>query len=219
MKKALIFLLITLCYSVVKAQYPYYEDDRFKLGIQVGVDYDNPLNKLGSTYKPAVSPNFSLLFSQFDNFTANITAAYFVYQPKAPEFNYLTDDGENYRTDIYSAYKSKALYVGFLYHLGLGKHIKASAGLNFGAYFTHYELSTNDPQQNSVYDIHSLNVYGSPKLVLSAALNDFISLNIQGKYNVFAPTGNNNGFTPSYDSEFGSVYTSWSYGIGISYKF
>ncbi len=100
-----------------------------------------------------------------------------------------------------------------------GKHIKASAGLDFGAYFTHYELSTNDPQQNSVYDIHSLNVYGSPKLVLSAALNDFISLNIQGKYNVFAPTGNNNGFTPSYDSEFGSVYTSWSYGIGISYKF
>lgn len=219
MKKMLSCLSIVLSCYVVKAQFPYYEDDRFKIGIQIGVDYDSPTSKLGIYYKPTVSPNFSVLYSQFDNFTANITAAYFVYQPKASEFYYSIDDGLSNGVETYSEFKSKALYAGFLYHLGLGKYLKASAGLNLGAYFTHYLYTATDRQQNSVYDTHSTNLYASPKVVFSVALNNFISCSIQSKYNVFAPTGRNDGFSPSYDSEFGSVYTSWANGVALAYKF
>lgn len=218
-KTLLLFFMILLC-NVVKAQYPYYEDDRLRFGVQIGADYDFPLGKLGFTYKPAISPNISLLLSKSERFSINLTVGYHVYQPKAAEFYYLIDDGENYGVDTFSEYKVKSAYLGFLYHIPFTETIKGLAGLNFGIYKTDYETTSNDRQQSSISEVADRNVYIGPKLGLSFNITESIAWNVLVKYNLFSPTGNNDNFAPAvFNKDLGTVYTTLSAGTGISYKF
>jgi hypothetical protein len=218
-KKTLLFVLLLLLCHVGKAQYPYYEDDRLRIGVQLAMDYDSPMGKLSFVYKPAISPNFSLLLSKSENFIVNITVGYHTYKPKAAEFYYLIDEGENYGIDTFSEYKVKTAYLGFLYELPFTETIKGVGGANFGAYFTEYETTSVDRQQISSSGFADKNLYFSPKIGVSLNLTESIACSMLAKYNMFSPTGENDPRTPIFNGGIGKLYTSWSSGIGLSYKF
>ncbi|KLT64772.1 MULTISPECIES: hypothetical protein [Pedobacter] len=220
MKKSLLLFFMALLCTALKAQYPYYEDDRLRIGVQIGADYDSPLGELKYIYKPAISPNISVLLSQNDRFSANITVGHHVYQPRAEAFYYLLDDGENYGIDTFTQYKVTSIYLGFLYHIRFTDVIKGLAGLNFGIYKTDYETTSTDPYQSSFTGIADRNVYIAPKLGVSFAITESIALNVLAKYNLYSPTGNNDNFTPAiFHKDLGKVFTAWSVGTGISYQF
>lgn len=219
MKSTLSFLFAMFCFCSVKAQYPYYEDDRLRVGIQLGMDYDSPMGKLSFIYKPAISPNFSLLLSTSENFIVNVTVGYHVYKPKAEEFYYMLDDGESYGTDTFSEYKVKAAYLGFLYKLPFTETIKGIGGANFGAYFTDYETTTIDKTQSSYSGRADKSVYISPKLGIAIDFTESITYSVQCKYNMYSASGRNDSSMPIFNKDLGVLYTSWSGGMGLSYKF
>ncbi|WP_316738755.1 hypothetical protein [Pedobacter aquatilis] len=61
MKKTLLLFFMALLCNVVKAQFPYNENERLRFGIQIGADYDVPLGKLRFLYQPAIVPNINPL--------------------------------------------------------------------------------------------------------------------------------------------------------------
>ncbi|WP_207420302.1 hypothetical protein [Desertivirga brevis] len=206
------FLVACLIFSAFHAKSQSY-------GLQVGADYDTPVGDFAYTFKPTKAYHLDLLWYSYekDN-TINFTIGTNTFTPKEEIFYFLTNSDQGYGTTVYSDYKIFSAYMGWMRNLNLAERLKLGLGFNFGAYFSHYTTESNGGGSSS--DIGDTNVYLAAKSGFSFDLSDHLQLNLQAKYNAFAPTGKNDARTPAFqDNRIGTFNRTWSSGLAIAYKF
>jgi outer membrane protein W len=204
-----------MCYSA-KAQYRGSSDPEW--GLALGSDYDAPVGNLAYSFKPAINYNFSVI-RYSDNFSMNFTAGYHQYKPKQDTFYYALEStqvglGPQYGTIAYGNFTVYSFYLGLNYHLTITDQFKAYCGVNLGAYMTHFIYHSSDLLEDDNEDLHEEDLYLAPKLGFTYMLNDNIGLGLEGKYNLFAPTGDK-----QYNDRVGTLYNSYSAGIRLTYNF
>lgn len=197
---------------------PFSKSEAQTWGVQVGVDYDTPLKKLSEVYKPATTFNVSAI-QMDDNSSLEFTLGFINFQPKAEQFYYSTDAGINDGIATFSNFKITSAYIGWQHYFRLHEYISLAAGFNFGAYFSKQESTYVDNRFNSTNNIENTNVYFAPKTGICFNLTPSLLLNLQARYNLFAPTGKRDDLMPMFNSDLGTVYQSWSTGISIAYLF
>jgi hypothetical protein len=194
-----------------KAQYNYVGGGgRYGVGLMAG--YDVPVGNLSYTFKPAISYGLSA-FSYHGDFTASLTIGYHAYQPKLDTFYYQVD-ATDYGTVHYDNFTVVSLYLGGAYNLQITDGLKGYAGLNFGIYYTRMAFHSSDLYVNDTENLNEQDLYLAPKLGLTYALNDNISLGVEAKYNSFAPTGQ------KQDNPLvGTIYSSYTGTFILTYNF
>lgn len=181
-------------------------------GIGVNVAYDAPLGKLKQTYKPAA--NYGLNYYSFDdNYTITVGIGLRTYKLKQDIFYYEVGDGD-YGTISYTDFSSYYGYLGAAYNIGLSERVKIFIGANLGMCISKFSSHSEDAYVIESNNIKERQVYGAPKLGFTIDLNDYLQLNVQGAYNVFATLGRT-----EFNSRAGTTYTSYTIGSGITFKF
>ena len=209
-----------LCFCS-KADAQYYQagtHDGSHFGVAVGSDYDSPVGNFSYTFKPAINYNASFLW-YYGDFSMNFTAGYHEYKPKQDTFYYeleSTQMGFNsqYGSVSYGNFRVYSFYLGLNYHLTITDQFKVYCGLNLGEYTTHFVFHSADLLEEQNEDLHETDIYLAPKLGITYMLNDNIGIGIEGKYNLFAPSGD-----ARYNDRVGTLYNSYSTGVRLSYNF
>ena len=188
-------------------------------GVQVGSAFDTPIGQLAYTFKPTVAFHLDVLrFYEDENKTVNFTIGYNTFKPKEEIFYFLTDGEPGYGTTVYSDYKIIPAYLGWMKFFNFSEQMRFGLGFNFGAYFSHFTTESQNGGTSS--DISDINAYIAPKTGLSYDFSNYLQINLQAKYNFFAPTGKNDARTPAFnDGRVGTIYRSWSSGLALAYKF
>jgi len=182
-------------------------------GIGVNIAYDAPVGNLQYTYKPAI--NYGLNYYKFeDDFTITAGIGYRIYKPKQDVFYYAVGDND-YGTITYSDFRSYMGYIGGAYNIEVAEGFKCFGGFNFGLYITKFSLHSVDALRDATTVIDGeQEIYIAPKLGLAIDLSDDLQLNLQGAYNVFATTGKKR-----WNDRVGTIYSSFTIGSGIIFKF
>jgi len=209
------FIIPVFFTSTAKAQGSY--DSRY--GISVGTDYDAPVGNFSYTFKPAMNYNLSFLMTS-GSLTGSVNFGYHNYKAKQDTFYYqviYTEDGRDhldYGSVHYENFPVYSIYLGLVYNLELSEQLKVYAGANLGAYYTHFVFQARDVQGGSNTDLHERDLYIAPRLGFTYSLANNIGIGIEGKYNLFAPTGDSR-----YSDRVGTLYNSYSAGVRLTYYF
>lgn len=208
--KALLPGLLIAVFFVCSAKAQTYSTHGF--GVAINYGYDAPLGNQSYTFKPGATYGISVL-SYSKNWITSISFGYLSYKPKQDLFYYQVDDS-NYGTIKYQNFTAYQLYLGVAYSLELSTELKAYGGVNFGEYLTHTVYLATDAYAGADADLHENNVYLAPKLGIKYSINDNISIGAEGKYNIFAISGN-----AAYNSNVGTVYSSYTGNLVLTYNF
>ncbi|WP_157750654.1 hypothetical protein [Mucilaginibacter gotjawali] len=181
-------------------------------GIGLVGSYDVPVGNLGYTFKPAIGYGVSV-FSYHGNFTSSITIGYHAYKPKLDTFYYQVDQ-TNYGTVHYDNYTAISIYLGVAYNFEISDGVKVYAGLNLGAYYTHMAFHSSDLYVDDTENLGEKDAYLAPKIGFTYSLNDNVAIGIEGKYNLFAPTGR-----AADNPLVGTVYSSYAGSFILTYNF
>ena len=209
------FIIPIFFITTAKAQGSY--DTKYALAI--GTDYDAPVGNLSYTFKPAINYNLSFHLNS-DNFTGSVNFGYHNYKPKQDTFYYqvtVTDQGidhTDYGSVHYQNFPVYSFYLGLVYNLELAEQLKVYGGFNLGLYYTHLVFVASDVTGGSNTDLHEQDLYIAPRLGFTYSLAQNIGIGIEGKYNLFAPTGKR-----KYDDRVGTLYNSYSAGVRLIYNF
>ncbi|WP_146166558.1 hypothetical protein ABZR88_01185 [Mucilaginibacter yixingensis] len=209
--KIALILLFTLNFSSAHAQDFFPEQTDY--GFRFGADFDLPGKNLSADYRPGVNYNLSLM-RYFEKFTVDVTAGYRQFQAKYPTLSQATNTGT---TGVFttSPFESFALSVGAVYNLPLGDNTKLYGGLNSGFYFTSYSVSYQDENTSFYEGSSSKQAYVAPKIGAAFAINNNLDFDVHAAYNVFTEHYEVNSRT----GESGTLFTSFSAGVGLVFKF
>ena len=209
MIQRVLVLVLLLSNFYVKAQ---------TYGVQVGAAYDSPLGSFAQRYRPVTAYHADFLWIPEESATTvNFTIGYNTFKPKEDIFYFLTKEGEDFGTIVYSDYELYTAYVGGMHNFTLTETLKFGLGFNFGAYFSHYTSGQSKGTISS--NIGDTNVYLAAKTGFSYDVSDHIQFNLEAKYNGFSPTGKNDARTPAFNGHIGTVNYTWSSGVSVAYKF
>jgi hypothetical protein len=207
---ACLIIFVFSCFSA-KAQYSFWGNDQ-TYGVALSSGYDVPIGNLGYTFKPALTYGLKVL-KYYDNVTVNLSFGYHVYKPKQDTFYYAVD-GSNYGTVTYQNFTVYSFYLGGAYTLEITEGLKAYAGMDLGVYYTHMIYHSMDEFVDNSADLNEEDAYLAPKLGLTYLINENIAIGVEGKYNLFAPTGQK-----QYNSAVGTINASYSGGLVLTYNF
>lgn len=209
---AAITLLLTLTFSKVQAQDFFPEQTDF--GFRFGADFDLPGKNLSADYRPGINYNLSLM-RYFDKFTVDVTAGFRQFQAKYPTLSQAGTGSGSAGMLTTSPFESFALSIGAVYNLPLGEKAKLYGGLNSGIYFTSYSVSYQDETTSFYEGSSSKQTYVAPKLGAAFAINNNLDFDVHAAYNIFTEHYEVNSRT----GESGTLFTSFSAGVGLVFKF
>jgi hypothetical protein len=211
-KKVALATVMAMLFSWSAANAQSYRDDETKYGISIGSDYDTPVGNLAYTFKPAINYNLNFL-QQKGDFTANVSFGYHAYTPKMDTFYYAATSTD-YGTAEYKNFTVTSFYLGGTYNYPVSDQFKINAGVNLGAYFTHYYLHQSNFALDETDDLSEKDIYIAARLGFTYMLNENVGIGVEGKYNFFAPTG-----SAEDNDRVGTLYFSWSAGVRLTYIF
>lgn len=214
-RSSAIVLLLIFCFNA-KAQRrrdPWlqygggYTEAGFALSLSTA--YDSPLGGFAGTFKPAPAVNLNALY-YLDNFVADVGVGYRSYSPKQAVFYY--DDGAGSITwDSFPVY---SVYLGGAYNIQVNNLFNAYAGADFGVCFTDYSYHSVDQFTDITAVIYAENLSVSPKVGANFLVNTHVGIGIEGKFNIFTPTGSSD-----TDPFVGTVYKTYALGVLATYRF
>jgi len=214
--KRLIKITLILVFTLIisKAQAQDFFPEQTDYGFRFGADFDLPGKNLSADYRPGVNYNLSLM-RYFEQFTVDVTAGYRQFQAKYPTLTQPGIGGGSDGVFTTSPFESFALSIGAVYNLPLSNNARLYGGLNSGFYFTSYSVSYQDPNTSFYAGSSSKQAYVAPKLGAAFAINNNLDFDVHAAYNVFTEHYEVNSRT----GESGTLFTSFSAGVGLVFKF
>lgn len=206
----IIVVMTVFSCSSAKAQRNSSSDSQY--GVSIGSDYDAPVGNFAYTFKPAINYNLNLLRHSGD-FTMNLSFGYHMYKPKQDTFYYQASATE-YGKVSYQNFPVYSFYLGLIYNLPITDQLKIYTGFNLGAYNTHFVFVATDFLVDDHEDLHEQDLYLAPRLGVAYMIDNHLGIGLEGKYNLFAPTGDS-----QYNSRVGTLYNSYSVGGRLIYNF
>jgi hypothetical protein len=147
------------------------------------------------------------------DFTMNLSLGYHNYKPKQDTFYYQATATE-YGKVSYQNFPVYSFYLGLTYNFPVSDQLKIYGGFNLGAYYTHFVFRATDFAVDDNEDLHEEDVYLAPRIGVAYMINNNIGIGLEGKYNLFAPTGDKR-----YNDRVGTLYNSYSVGVRLIYNF
>lgn len=211
-RKFIPVIIVLILFSCLSAKAQYYNHSDSEYGVSIGADYDAPVGNLSYTFKPAINYNLSVL-RHYDDFTMNLTLGYHAYKAKQDTFYYQVT-ATDYGTVTYKPFTVYSIYVGLSYDLPVNDQLKVYGGINLGAYYVHFAFHSFDLFVDDNENLNEEELYLAPKIGFTYMVNDNVGIGLEGKYNLFAPTGDS-----QYNSRVGTLYNSYAAGIRLTYNF
>jgi hypothetical protein len=212
-KRLPVICLIVLSFTCFQAKAQNsYGDNSQTYGVALIAGYDVPTGNLAYTFKPALTYGLKVL-KYYDNITGSLSFGYHVYKPKQDVFYYSVNES-NYGTVKYKNFSVSSIYLGLAYNYEINNGFKVYGGFDLGAYFTHLVYHSMDEFSDNNVDLNENEVYLAPKVGLTYPVSDNITLGVEGKYNLFSPAGQSR-----YNSEVGTLHTSYAGGLVLTYNF